>query len=129
MASGLKKTVELVSLGDEGEIKMETGIWDLGDLTRNISTTDADGDVDDEVPVEDVLSGLEDRSDCHQLREAFKIFYGNGNGYIELKTVLQCLGLDKRWDMDQLQKMLKAADLNFNGKIDLGMSIQFLFGK
>ncbi|KAJ6925092.1 calmodulin-like protein 2 [Populus alba x Populus x berolinensis] len=77
---------------------------------------------DEEVHVEEVLNGLEDGSDRHQLlQEAFKIFDENGNGYIEaveLKRVLQCLGLDKGWDMEQIQKMLKAADLNFDGMVD-----------
>ena len=84
---------------------------------------DLPGGVDDEeVPVDEVLNGLQEGSDRHQLlQEAFKIFDENGNGYIEaveLKRVLQCLGLDKGWGMEQIQKMLRAADLNFDGMVD-----------
>ncbi|CAK7354320.1 unnamed protein product [Dovyalis caffra] len=98
-------------------------IYGEGGEEENEASFDLPGGADDEeVPVEEVLNGLEDGSDRHQLlQEAFKIFDENGNGYIEaveLKRVLQCLGLDKGWDMEQIQKMLKAADLNFDGKVD-----------
>ncbi|KAF7817161.1 putative calcium-binding protein CML43 [Senna tora] len=79
---------------------------------------------DDEVPVEEVLNGLEDMSKRSELlREAFKIFDEDGDGYIdamELKRVLDCLGLDKGWDMNTIEKMVKVADLNFDGKVDFG---------
>ncbi|KAE9609172.1 hypothetical protein Lal_00020620 [Lupinus albus] len=78
---------------------------------------------DDEVPVEDVLGELEEdmskRSEL--LQEAFKIFDEDGDGYIdamELKRVLDCLGLDKGWDINTIEKMVKVVDLNFDGKVD-----------
>lgn len=78
--------------------------------------------MDDEMPVEEVLSGLEKGSERqHLLHEAFKIFDEDGNGYIEaveLKRVLQCLGLDKGWDMNDIEKMLKVVDLNLDGRVD-----------
>ncbi|KAK7352822.1 hypothetical protein VNO80_18252 [Phaseolus coccineus] len=80
------------------------------------------GLMDDEVPVEEVLSELEDISKRSEvLHEAFKIFDEDGDGYIdamELKRVLDCLGLDKGWDMNAIEKMVKVADLNFDGKVD-----------
>lgn len=79
---------------------------------------------DDEVPVEEVLGGLEDMSKRNELlHEAFKIFDEDGNGFIEaveLKRVLDCLGLDCGWDMGEIEKMVKAVDLNFDGKVDFG---------
>ncbi|KAB1204470.1 putative calcium-binding protein CML43 [Morella rubra] len=86
--------------------------------------TGEDGLDDDEVPVEEVLGGLEDASKRNELlREAFKIFDEDGNGYIEaveLKRVLDCLGLDKGWDMGEIEKMVRVADLNLDGKVDFG---------
>lgn len=77
---------------------------------------------DDEVPVEEVLGELEDMSKRSELlREAFKIFDEDGDGYIdalELKRVLDCLGLDKGWDMNTIENMVKVVDLNFDGKVD-----------
>ncbi|KAJ9167569.1 hypothetical protein P3X46_019191 [Hevea brasiliensis] len=88
-----------------------------------------------EVPVEEVLNGLEKGPERqHLLHEAFKIFDEDGNGYIEaveLKRVLQCLGLDKGWDMSDIEKMLKVVDLNLDGRIDFSefelMMSQFNF--
>ncbi|MBA0568434.1 hypothetical protein Golob_005931 [Gossypium lobatum] len=64
----------------------------------------------------------EDESKRNELlRQAFKIFDEDGNGFIdavELKRVLQCLGLDNGWDMTQIEKMLKVVDLNLDGKVD-----------
>lgn len=80
------------------------------------------GEGDDEVPVEEVLGELEDMSKRSELlHEAFKIFDEDGDGYIdamELKRVLDCLGLDKGWDINTIEKMVKAVDLNFDGKVD-----------
>ncbi|KAI4316174.1 hypothetical protein L6164_024180 [Bauhinia variegata] len=79
---------------------------------------------EDDVPVEEVLDGLEDMSKRSELlREAFQIFDEDGDGYIdamELKRVLDCLGLDKGWDMNAIEKMVKVVDLNFDGKVDFG---------
>ncbi|XP_061339303.1 calmodulin-like protein 2 [Gastrolobium bilobum] len=79
---------------------------------------------EDEVPVEEMLGELEDMSKRSELlREAFKIFDEDGDGYIdamELKRVLDCLGLGKGWDMSTIEKMVKVVDLNFDGKVDFG---------
>ncbi|KAK7283019.1 hypothetical protein RIF29_12215 [Crotalaria pallida] len=81
------------------------------------------GFMDDEVPVEDVLGELEEDESKRSklLHEAFKIFDEDGDGYIdamELKRVLDCLGLDKGWDINTIEKMVKVVDLNFDGKVD-----------
>lgn len=80
-------------------------------------------DDEDEVGVEEVLGGLmEDVSKRKELLlEAFKIFDEDGDGYIEaveLKRVLDCLGLDSGWDMGEIEKMVRVVDLNFDGKVD-----------
>lgn len=97
---------------------------------------DLPGDID-EVPVEEVLGGMDSvdeengRSRSELLREAFKIFDEDGNGFIEaveLKRVLECLGLmDKGWDMDQIEKMLRVVDLNLDGKVDF-YDFEFMMG-
>ncbi|CAN0859266.1 Probable calcium-binding protein CML21 [Linum grandiflorum] len=56
------------------------------------------------------------------MREAFRIFDEDGNGYIdavELKRVLLCLGLDRGcWDLSDFNTMLNLVDLNSDGKVD-----------
>ncbi|KAG4195360.1 hypothetical protein ERO13_A06G107200v2 [Gossypium hirsutum] len=85
----------------------------------------AGGDgLEEEVSVEEVLLMEEEEDGSKRnklLRQAFKIFDEDGNGFIdavELKRVLQCLGLDNGWDMTQIEKMLKVVDLNLDGKVD-----------
>ncbi|CAL1385291.1 unnamed protein product [Linum trigynum] len=73
-----------------------------------------------EVGVEEVLSDVYCSS---LLRDAFRIFDQDGNGYIEpdeLKRVLHCLGLDRgsSWDLSDFNAMLKCVDLNSDGKVD-----------
>ncbi|XWS70611.1 hypothetical protein CRYUN_Cryun03dG0061700 [Craigia yunnanensis] len=94
--------------------------------TTNFDLPDGGG-LEDDVPVEEVLGlgvgGLmEDGFKRNELlRQAFRIFYKDGNGFIdalELKGVLQCLGLDNGWDMVQIENMLKVVDLNLDGKVD-----------
>ncbi|KAE8665244.1 putative calcium-binding protein CML43 [Hibiscus syriacus] len=79
--------------------------------------------LEEEVPLEEVLRMEEEDGSTRNelLRQAFKIFDEDGNGFIdalELKRVLQCLGLDNGWDMAQVEKMLKVVDLNLDGKVD-----------
>ncbi|KAF3446471.1 hypothetical protein FNV43_RR11650 [Rhamnella rubrinervis] len=90
---------------------------------------------DEDVPLEEVLGGMDEDEDGKKkselLREAFKIFDEDGNGFIEaleLKRVLECLGLmDKGWDMDQIEKMLRVVDLNLDGKVDFD-EFEFMMG-
>lgn len=81
------------------------------------------GVLEEEVSVEEVLlMEEEDGSKRNELlRQAFKIFDEDGNGFIDAvkqKRVLQCLGLDNGWDMTQIEKMLKVVDWNLDGKVD-----------
>ena len=39
---------------------------------------------------------------------------------MQLKRVLECLGLDCGWGMDEVKKMLRVVDLNFDRKVDFG---------
>jgi Ca2+-binding EF-hand superfamily protein len=81
-------------------------------------------DDEEEVVVEEVLGELEDMSKRSELLlEAFKIFDEDGDGYIdamELKRVLDCLGLDKGWDMNTIERMVMVVVLSFCGKVDFG---------
>lgn len=76
----------------------------------------------EEIDAEDVIGGLEDASGRNELlHEAFKIFDEDGNGFIEaveLKRVLECLGLDRGWNMGDIEKMVHVVDLNLDGKVD-----------
>ncbi|XWS72868.1 hypothetical protein CRYUN_Cryun02cG0076800 [Craigia yunnanensis] len=113
-----RQVVEKLGLVDQaGEDEQDTTNFDLP----------GDGGLEDDVPVEEVLGlgvgGLmEDGSKRNELlRQAFRIFDEDGNGFIdaiELKKVLQCLGLDNGWDMAQIENMLKVVDLNLDGKVD-----------
>ena len=77
----------------------------------------------DELQVEEVLHGMEGdgAKRVEMLREAFTVFDRDGDGYIEameLKKVLECLGLDKGWGMEEIEKMVHVVDLNLDGKVD-----------
>lgn len=76
----------------------------------------------EEVDAEGVIGGLEDASGRSEvLHQAFNIFNEDGNGFIEaveLKRVLECLGLDRGWNMGDIEKMVQVVDLNLDGKVD-----------
>ncbi|XP_009375717.2 calmodulin-like protein 3 [Pyrus x bretschneideri] len=121
--------ITVFGMETNGRIKKEKArrvVENLG-LIRNEEDQmgfDLPGD-DHEVLVEEVLGRLEDNESerSELLREAFKIFDEDGNGFIEaveLKRVLECLGLGSGWDMDQVEKMVKVVDLNLDGKVDFG---------
>ncbi|XP_054789264.1 probable calcium-binding protein CML43 [Prosopis cineraria] len=124
--------ITVFGMENNGRIKKETArqvVEKLGLLygseeekPSGFELPDHGGLEDDEVPVEEVLNGLEDMSKRSELlHKAFKIFDEDGDGYIdamELKRVLDCLGLDKGWDMSTIEKMVDVADLNFDGKVD-----------
>lgn len=81
------------------------------------------GSKGDDLQVEEVLDGMEgdEAKRVELLKEAFTVFDENGDGYIEameLKKVLQCLGLDKGWGMEEIEKMVQVVDLNLDGKVD-----------
>ncbi|KAK8509398.1 hypothetical protein V6N13_062447 [Hibiscus sabdariffa] len=92
-------------------------------LTPSFDLAASGGELEEEVPLEEVLlmEGEDESKRNELLRKAFKIFDEDGNGFIdslELKRVLQCLGLGNGWDMAQIEKMLKVVDLNLDGKVD-----------
>jgi Ca2+-binding EF-hand superfamily protein len=137
--SMVRSLVTVFGMENNGRIKKEKGrrvVEKLG-LVYTISTCDdheeeekqrggfevEEKDDEDEVGVKEVLGGLmEDVLKRKELLlEAFKIFDEDGDGYIEaveLKRVLDCLGLDSGWDMGEIEKMVRVVDLNFDGRVD-----------
>ncbi|KAI3964413.1 hypothetical protein MKX01_028748 [Papaver californicum] len=117
----------------EGRIKKEKArkvVENLGliggtDETKNFELPGS-LEEDQELKAEEIVDGLDDDQDglrrSELMKRAFTVFDEDGDGYIdaiEIKRVLECLGLAKGWDMDQFEKMIKAVDLNFDGKVDL----------
>jgi len=125
----VRALVTVFGMETNGRIKKENArqvVEKLGliygsDQKENKAFQDED---EEEVVVEEVLGELEDMSKRSELLlEAFKIFDEDDDGYIdamELKRVLDCLGLDKGWDMNTIERMVKVVDLNFDGKVDFG---------
>lgn len=121
--------ITVFGMETNGRIKKENArrvVENLGLICQeeDKSSFDLPGD-DHEVPVEEVLGGLEEEDDGSKhnelLLEAFKIFDEDGDGFIEaveLKRVLECLGLGSGWDMDQIEKMVRVVDVNLDGKVD-----------
>lgn len=116
----------LIRMDEEYDHMEEDNVEKYHDQSAGSFDLPGDDDGREEVAVEAVLGG-EEMEDCSKrselLRQAFKIFDENGNGFIEaveLKRVLECLGLDCGWDMDEIEKMLRVVDLNLDGKVDFG---------
>ncbi|MCL7033616.1 hypothetical protein MKW94_025790 [Papaver nudicaule] len=118
----------------EGRIKKEKArkvVENLGliggtdETNKNFELPDS-LEEDQELKAEEIVDGLDDDQDglrrTELIKRAFTVFDEDGDGYIdavEIKRVLECLGLAKGWDMDQFEKMIRAVDLNFDGKVDL----------
>ncbi|XP_031262859.1 calmodulin-like protein 2 [Pistacia vera] len=123
----LRALTAVFGMEDNGKIKKEKArrvVEKLGLIYGEEEKSSFDLPGEEEVPVEEALGELEDEKKRNELlREAFKIFDEDGNGYIEateLKRVLECLGLDKGWNISEIEKMLKVVDLNLDGKVDFG---------
>ncbi|PRQ42627.1 putative EF-hand domain pair protein [Rosa chinensis] len=68
---------------------------------------------------EEEAKKLQEESD---LREAFKVFDEDGDGYIsakELQTVLGKLGFPEGNEIDRVEKMITSVDRNHDGLVDL----------
>lgn len=75
-------------------------------------------------------STADDQSE-QEMRQAFKAFDVDGNGYIdtqELKSTMRNLG-QKRIKDDEVAGMMKSADKNHDGKIDYEEFIKLCYGK
>ncbi|KAJ0030124.1 hypothetical protein Pint_12649 [Pistacia integerrima] len=123
----LRALTAVFGMEDNGKIKKEKArrvVEKLGLIYGEEEKSCFDLPGEEEVPVEEALGEMEDEKKRNELlREAFKIFDEDGNGYIEateLKRVLECLGLDKGWNISEIEKMLKVVDLNLDGKVDFG---------
>ncbi|XP_059461876.1 probable calcium-binding protein CML43 [Corylus avellana] len=120
--SMVRALITVFGMENDGRIKKEKV---RGVAEKLGFEVDDEGDGDgDEVAVEEVLGGMEEVGKRKELlHEAFKIFDEDGDGYIEaveLKRVLDCLGLDGGWEMGEIEKMVRVVDLNFDGKVDFG---------
>lgn len=122
----IRALTAVFGMENNGKIKKEKArqvVENLGLIYNDEEKTRFDlPGVDDEMAVEEVI-GEQVSQQNELLREAFKIFDEDGNGYVEateLKRVLQCLGLDKGWGVAEIEMMLRVVDLNLDGKIDFG---------
>lgn len=80
--------------------------------------------------INDLLFGLEDlqkpaatkeEQEESDLKEAFKVFDENGDGFIsakELQMVLGKLGFTEATEMERVKMMISSVDLNHDGKVD-----------
>ncbi|XP_038886166.1 calmodulin-like protein 2 [Benincasa hispida] len=123
----LRALITVFGMRENGRIKKEKAkgvVEKLGliqseeEKARFELATAAEGG--DEVAVEEVI-GEEEGKRNELLYEAFKIFDVDGDGFIdtvELKRVLDCLGLDKGWGIREIEKMVSVVDVNLDGKVD-----------
>lgn len=121
----LQALTAVFGMETNGKIKKEKArrvVENLGLIYGEEEKSSFDLPGEEEVPVEEALGDLEDEKKRNELlREAFKIFDEDGNGFIEakeLKRVLERLGLDKGWDISEIEKMLQVVDVNLDGKVD-----------
>lgn len=124
-----KALTAVFGMETNGKIKKEKArkvVENLGMIVNEEENScfDLSGEENEEVLVEKVLVEIEEEKSKRGdelLRQAFNVFDEDGNGYIdaiELKRVLQCLGLDNGWNMLEIEKTLKIVDLNLDGKVD-----------
>ncbi|PIA43888.1 hypothetical protein AQUCO_01800138v1 [Aquilegia coerulea] len=81
------------------------------------------GNSEEELRVEEVVGEMDEDTlrRMELLQRAFTVFDEDGDGFIEaleVKRVLECLGLGNGWDMNEIEKMVEVVDLNFDGKVD-----------
>ncbi|XP_051122159.1 probable calcium-binding protein CML46 [Andrographis paniculata] len=63
----------------------------------------------------------EEEPSLEELREAFRVFDFNGDGFIdamELQRVVSRLGLNTDYELGEFQKMIRAVDFNGDGRVD-----------
>ncbi|XP_010263243.1 PREDICTED: calmodulin-like protein 3 [Nelumbo nucifera] len=78
---------------------------------------------EDELQAEELVGCTEEESlrETELLRQAFTVFDEDGDGFIgalEVKRVLECLGLANGLDLSEFERMVDVVDLNFDGKVD-----------
>ncbi|KAF9612442.1 hypothetical protein IFM89_000190 [Coptis chinensis] len=103
--------------------KARNVIEKLGLIGSNDDENDFEflGNSEEEWRVEEVVGEVDDDELRHTelLQCAFTVFDENGDGFIEaleVKRVLECLGLANGCDIEEFEKMVEAVDLNFDGK-------------
>ncbi|KAA0065018.1 calmodulin-like protein 7 [Cucumis melo var. makuwa] len=119
----LRALITVFGMRENGRIKTEKAkgvVEKLGLIEEKEKFELAAGEGGDEVAVEEVI-GEEEGKRNELLYEAFKIFDVDGDGFIdtiELKRVIDCLGLDKGWGIREIEKMVSVVDVNLDGKVD-----------
>ncbi|KAF1897557.1 hypothetical protein Lal_00036999 [Lupinus albus] len=104
---------------------LHTDLTELESITRNEGLTYEDFVALHE-SLGDTYFGFGDMEENEEqeesdLREAFKVFDENGDGYIsakELQAVLGKLGLNEGNEIDRVNKMIVSFDTNHDGRVD-----------
>ncbi len=104
----------LVSLGEAAE---------PDDVQMMLESVDANADgvidFDEFVALMQVHFYEDGPSEAEELRQAFRVFDRNGDGFIEPEELRSAfLNLGERLSDGQLEEMIRAADKDGNGKID-----------
>lgn len=115
---GAKNTAVGLQRGDLGLI-----LWRMG-LVQSPEV-----EVNEEVLLPDLFT--EDEPSWEELRQAFSVFDGNGDGFIddlELGRVLRELGVGEGLEVDACRRMIQAQDRDGDGRIDFSDFVRFLEG-
>ncbi|KAF8703553.1 hypothetical protein HU200_032367 [Digitaria exilis] len=89
-------------------------VEEFGELYRSIMSGDAGAG-------EKEATGEEEEDDDDDMREAFRVFDANGDGYItvdELGAVLSSLGLKQGRTADECRRMIGRVDRDGDGRVD-----------
>ncbi|CAN8325421.1 unnamed protein product [Cochlearia groenlandica] len=90
---------------------------DFASLHKTLDESFFDGGGDDD----DLSSPESAAAEESDLKEAFKVFDENGDGFIsarELQAVLKKLGLPEGEEMERVEMMIESVDRNQDGRVD-----------
>ncbi|KAG6488373.1 probable calcium-binding protein CML46 [Zingiber officinale] len=115
-----KNTAAGLQRGDLGLI-----LWRMGLVPS------PEGELNEEVDLEVLLPDLftEDEPSWEELRQAFSVFDENGDGFIddlELRRILQELGVGEGLEVDACRRMIQVQDRDGDGRIDFSDFVRFL---
>jgi calmodulin len=97
-----------------------------------ISEADSDGNgtIDFKEFLDMMSRKMKDTDTEEEIREAFKVFDKDGNGYIsaaELRHIMQTLG-EKLTD-EEVDEMIREADINHDGMIDYNEFVHMMMSE